>query len=317
VSSTGTVGTEAALTSDPSNEASPTIVPVGTSWLTAFTDNEGATSFELRTMTVGPGLAPTATPTRLTTTATQLEDNPVLLNTATGVLAAWVEDDMLATTRIGRALALTTSGTASGTVQTTTPGANKPGQIVLGLLDPGPALVWAEGVGGTSSVLMQPLRATGALNGALATLSTEANADGTVDAALTTSGGAVVFGALVSGVRREVRFRALDMDGTPIGSETILTAFPSAGSDASIAQFAGGYAVSYRRVATGGDPAQIRLLLVSALGEVLDDVVVAQAQDSGGRTTLRVSGDGQIGISWADRQSAGTDIRFALVRCGG
>jgi hypothetical protein len=59
------------------------------------------------------------------------------------------------------------------------------------------------------------------------------------------------------------------------------------------------------------------LLLVSALGEVLDDVVVAQAQDSGGRTTLRVSGDGQIGISWADRQSAGTDIRFALVRCGG
>jgi hypothetical protein len=148
------------------------------------------------------------------------------------------------------------------------------------------------------------------------TLNAESNADGTVDAAFV-GGGAVVFGALVEASLRQVRFRAVDDMGAPLGDERALTVFPSVGTDASIAAFAGGYVVTYRRLPGEGMPAQIRLLLVTELGDVVSETTVADAAVSGGRTTVRVSGEGRMAVSWADVIEGATVVRLALLRCVG
>ncbi|GAB5546328.1 MAG: hypothetical protein SangKO_060880 [Sandaracinaceae bacterium] len=317
IGSDGIPGPEVEITSDPSQDRAPQITPVGTQWIAAYVSNEGTTGFELRTQLLSADLSLVGSPNIVTDTPAQLEDNPVFLGGASGVLLSWVEDDMIALTRTGRARALNADGSASGGVQTTTAAANKPGQIAIGELDAGPVLVWSEGVGGTGDVLMQGLDASGARRGAVSTLSAEGNADGTVDAALGVTGGAVVFGVLVGGVRSEVRFRALDMEGALVGDERILTDPPTVGTDASIARFAGGYVVSYRALPEGGMPAQIRVLLVSEFGDVVETITLTDAAEGGGRTTVRVTGDGQIGVAWADDAAGGTEVRFGLLRCGG
>lgn len=317
IGSDGMPGAEVKLTDDPSQDRAPQITPVGTQWVAAYVSNEGTTGFELRTQLLSADMTLVGAANVVTDTPAQLEDNPVFLGGASGLLLSWVEDDMVALTRSGRARTIAADGTASGAVQTTTAAANRPGQIAIGELDAGPVLVWSEGVGGSGDVLMQGLDASGARRGEVSTLSVEGNADGTVDAALGVSGGAVVFGVLVGGVRSEVRFRALDMEGAFVGDERILTEGAAVGTDGSIAPFAGGYVVSYRALPAGGSPAQIRVLLVDAFGDVLETIPVADAAESGGRTTVRVTGDGQIGVAWADDADAGTEIRFGLLRCGG
>ncbi|MCA9609525.1 MAG: hypothetical protein KC619_28195, partial [Myxococcales bacterium] len=177
---------------------------------------------------------------------------------------------------------------------------------------------WSEGVGIDQDLLMQPLTPVGARSGAPVTVSVEANADGSVDAAVSPgTGGAVVFGVLVSGVRKEVRFRAMSADGTLLGDEVPLMTPPATGGDASIVPFAGGYAVAYRGDLGGGAGTQIVLLLVDGLGNVLDEAPLTSASEGGGRLTLRATGTGQLAVTWADDTPSGYELNVQLIRCGG
>lgn len=310
LSSSGTLGTPQQISQPPGVKRPPTIVPVGTAWVAGWVDNS-IDVFDVRTRALASDLSPQSGSSLVTITDTPaaLEDNPVFLESSSGVLLAWIEDDMTALTRTVRVRALDTSGAPTGPAQTASASDHRPGQLAIGELSDGPVLVWTEGSDGTGEVYLQPLTESGAADGAATALSIEANADGTIDAALFPSGGAIVFGALVEGVRRDVRFRALDGEGTPLGDERVL----GNGTDASIAAFAGGYAVSYR---TAGAAPEIHLVLVSSVGEVLDEIMVSGAAAGGGRTTLRASGDGRVAIAWADHTDTGVNIELAYVTCG-
>ncbi|HEY8430956.1 MAG TPA: hypothetical protein VIL20_21405 [Sandaracinaceae bacterium] len=290
----------------------PVVAATGSSWVVAWIDNS-SDAFEVYTQGLATDLAPTGTAMPVTATPARMEDNAVLLDRSGGLMLAWVED-MTAGTRVARAQPLATDGTPTGGIATASNAEDRPGQIAIGELADGPVLVWSEGMGGRSTVYMQGLTSAGAVRGPRVRVSADAeeNSDGTVDAALAPSGGAIVFGALVSGIRPEVRFRAIGPEGELLGDERVL----AHGNGASVARFAGGFAVAYRAPASGETPAQIRLMLVSALGDVVAEVPVVDAPTEGGRTTVRVSGDGRIGIAWAEPSDAGTAIGAAVVTCG-
>ncbi|MCZ7686013.1 MAG: hypothetical protein M5U28_47545 [Sandaracinaceae bacterium] len=264
----------------------------------------------------GGDLAPgSATVHDLTATPTLREDGPVFLNSSAGLMLAWTEDDMSALTRVARAQQVANDGTPTGSPGTASASGQQPGQLATGELDGGPVLVWSEGIGGSGTVYLQGITTAGAMRGTRTRVSTEDNADGTVDAALLpTTGGAVVFGVLVDGVRHEVRFREVPSDGavTDAQPERVL----ANGTGASVARFAGGYAISYRAPASGDTPSMIHLMLVQSNGDLVSDVPVIEAPSEGARTTVRVSGDGQIAITWADTNPGATDIRVAMIACG-
>src|SRR5690606_11329245 len=138
-------------------------------------------------------------------------------------------------------------------------------------------------------------------------------ADGTVDLAMNESGGAVVFGVSVGGVRPEGRGRLLDDADDPSAPERVITVAPASGRDASIAAFAGGYPVAYRGVEGGTSP--IRDSFVAANPEVLTSHDVTPVTPTGGRVTIRVTGEGLIYLAWADVDATTTTIRAARVRC--
>ncbi|MGE0790744.1 MAG: hypothetical protein AB7S26_34035 [Sandaracinaceae bacterium] len=303
---------EVALTDTPSRENRPSLLAVGADWLAAWSDNEGGSGYEIRASHLDGALVEVGSRQSLTSAPAVLEDVPVLAGTAAGPMLAWVDDDMVARTRQARALRLNTDGTANGGVQMVGTAGRSVGGLSLGELAAGPVVVWAEqGVGG-QEVWLQPLTSDGANRGSPVALTASANSDGSIDVALGIDGGAVVFGVAVGGVRREVRFHAIAANGDLVGAERILT--PDGGTDASIAAFAGGYAVTYRSPAS--PTSQIVLLLVSALGAVLDEIPIQDASAGGGRTTVRVTGEGQIGISWADEAGGAIESHAALVRCG-
>lgn len=309
LSSFGELGTIHTVTSDFARRLTPAVAAFGTSWVAAWVDN-ATDSFELVTRALGADLAPAAGPAHpITAAPAVLESLPTLFASSSGLLLAWIDDD--GTARKARVLPIEGDGSPAGTAGTVTSAGQRPGSLALGELADGPVLVYSESVGGGGGeIWLQGITPSGAARGSAKPLTVETNADGTVDAAVGPTGGAVVFGAIVGGVRREVRFRALDGDGELVGDERVL----GEGSDASIAAFAGGYVVSYRAPAEA--EAEIRLLLVNPQGDRVQEVLVSEALPQGGRTTVRVSGDGRIAVAWADSSTGGTSIRAAVVACG-
>lgn len=310
LSSSGDLGSEQRITRNTTNERPPSLAAVGTRWIASWVDNTSGT-FELRSQLLESNLAASGPVHAVTATPSLAEDNPTLYVGSAGPLLAWVEGDIVAGTRTARVRPVGLDGAPTGTASPAI-GMSQPGRLVLSELAAGPVVIWTEGVDGSAEVYMQGLSSTGAPRGSVTILSSEANVDGTVDAALGPTGGAVVFGVLVSGVRQEVRFRALDGEGRVLRDERVL----ANGTDASITPFAGGYAISYRALPAGSDTAQIRIALVDAFGDVVDDQLVSAAARTGGRTTIRTSGDGQLAIAWAEQTATGTDIRVTLVPCG-
>jgi len=309
-------GTVQQITDQFSRENRPAVLANGTEWIAAWVDNDESISFEIRTQTLTSALAPAGTRHRLTNTDALLEDSPTLINLSSGPFLFYVEDDMVAGSRTAKALPLNTDGSAAGSPMTVSMDGQRPGQVALGELEAGPVVLWSEGIGAMQDLLLQGMTDEGARRGSPTTLTSESNSDGTVDAALVPdNGGAVVFGVLVGGVRREVRFRALNGAGELTSDERSLLSPPATGTDASITRFAGGFAVAYRGE-DGTGSTRIRLLFVDALGDVLMDVPVSAAQPTGGRVTLRATTTRQLAVTWADDIGDGIEIVAQVIRCG-
>ena len=314
LSSDGTLGEPRQLSRAGTALRAVSLASTGASWIASWVDND-PDRYEVRTLPLGADLAPAAeTPAAVTATPAG-EDAPTLL-VSERVLLAWIEDD-LAGARVVRVRELGSDGAPTGSASAASDPAHQPAALVMGELSAGPVLLYPSTVQGSSGpetrIFLQGLTSTGGMRGSAMPLDRSAIADGTLDASLAPSGGAVVFGVLVGGARHEVRFRAVGGDGMPLRDERVLVE----GTDASIAAFAGGYAVSYRAPASGATPAQVRLLLLNELGDVVAEEPVADAMPEGGRTTVRVAGDGQIAVAWADSTGDETSVRLALIACGG
>jgi hypothetical protein len=287
----------------------PAIVSTGGGWLLAWVGNQLG-NFEIFTQAVGGDLSPVGTPTRLTTSL-DADRTPslVALPTGTNVLAAWVnvagKTDSLAMTRV-----LASTGVPSGAARMVTMMDSSVEAPTLAYRSAGAVLGWGDGARVPPAAMVLALDAVGGGSGTAAPVSSEGNTDGSVDLTMDAFGGAMVFGALVAGVRPEIRVRLLDETGTPVESERVAT--PSTGRDASIAAFAGGYVVAYRST---GALSTIRIAFLDAQGDFLSETDLATAETAGGRTTVRVTNEGRILVTWADTTATTTRIRAVRVRC--
>jgi hypothetical protein len=298
----------------------PAVATVASSYLVSWIDNTEA-DYEIYARTVaGETLGTVA---RVTTRAGR-DDSPSLVNSGENVIVSWLENRD--TVRVPFTQLLSASGAPMGSSHEIT-APESLGRPSLAPREGGAVLLYAESGVTLPDVSLQRLDSSGVPAGAPEVMSSEHNAGGDVDVGLTPRDGAAVFTAIIGGVRRDVRVRLLDGTGTPGMSEFALNEGVEQGDSASVARLregvgwsAGcrdGYAVVYRSYPEGGTRAVLRLILLDAGADVVRavDLAVPDISNRGGRTTLRISGDGQLLVAWTDARTDRVDMRAARIRC--
>lgn len=341
IASTGSIAGANMVTSDTYLHRDPAVARVGSAYLAAWVDNSNG-SYEIEAQPLTAAGLPTGTPVRVTNNSVS-EQALAMTEFGSGALLVWFEVDANMTTpdHVLRAVVLDASGNPAGTPATirSDPSVLSPSVVATST---GALVAWTEQVagqatdGGTAApqgrVALQALDSTGAPTGAIAYADQQMNASGTVDLAMAGPGGApdggtgvyagaVVYGVNVSGTRPEVRWRALNADGSlPAGSSEVpITGAQMTGSDPSVAAYAGGFAVAYRVLTdpqiTG--PA-VRLVLTDNAGANVGHLDVADTLTDGFWSSVEVGLDGGIVIGWVEQDASmfKTNLWVARLRCG-
>jgi hypothetical protein len=319
IPSTSGDATRITVTAGTSLHDEPAVAAVASGYLVGWIDNVEA-DYEIYVRTVvGDTLGSV---TRVTMRAGR-DDSPALVGAGDTVVMSWVENRDAV--RVPFTRALSSSGMPMG-VAHEIDAPERIGRPSLAPREGGAVLLCSESSMSAPDVSLQRLDLVGAPVGAPEVLSSEHNAGGDVDVGLTPRDGAAVFTALISGVRRDVRVRLLDGTGTPGMSEFALNEGAEQGDSASVARLreavgwsAGcrdGYAVVYRSYPDASRTA-LRLVLLDAGADVVRavDLAVPDVSNRGGRTTLRISGDGQLLVAWSDVRPDRVDMRAARIRC--
>lgn len=298
------------LTDDTSISRSSNIESVGTQFLATWFDNEAG--FEIKTRPLGPDGSPTSADQPISNNDLR-DDEPALQRIEGGVMGVWVEDDVVAGTRVLRTRVLSDSGAPMAAARTVTGAGSSPARPVLSRLGLDVLAAWVDASG---FPVVQRIDATGAAVGTPVQIGAMANAAGTVDIYSNVLGGAVVWDVIVGGVRPEVHFMGLDSEGAPTGDERILTLAPEQGRDPSIASLAGGFVVAYRAVMDDDitEPT-LRGALVDVFGDVVGSFDAGPLTDGGGRLTARASADGTVLVAWSDVTVFGTQFKAARIVC--
>ncbi len=167
-------------------------------------------------------------------------------------------------------------------------------------------------------MVVMPLDDSGRAAGPVETINTEDNADGYVDIASTSLEMAAVFGVQIDGIRDDIRFRRISLEGRPVGLERSLARAPLRGRDPSIAPFHGGYIVAFRLLegSPEGEGSFIRIVTTDVDGEVGEEIDLIGCYETGGRTTVRVAPDGTVLVVWPDiQEDVGTTLSAIRIRC--
>jgi hypothetical protein len=297
----------------------PSIVASGGGYVVAWTDNS-ADDFEIHARTVS-GM--TLGAIQRITNRMGRDDAPTLIGVGSDVLAGWVEERGTSRVPVVRPLSATAAPTGTAHDVTVTGNIGRP---ILAPREGGAVIAYSDTVAGLPDVFLQRVDASGASVGAREMLSGEHNATGDIDVGLTALDGAAVFGANLDG-RRDVRIRRLDGTGTPSVAEYAANRDAEFGDSASVARLReavgwsrdcrDGYAIIYRSYPGAGAAPVLRLLLIDAGAQVVRvvDLNIPDISAQGGRTTLRISGDGQLLVAWTDAHADRVDMRAARIRC--
>jgi len=308
------------ITDNFASERAPALVATSTGFVAGWHDNDGR-GFEVVTRALDPMGEPVGA-ARVVSDSREghVHDRLALARVGTSVVATFVEEEVLASTRRLQALRLGVDGAVQGSVASITdPPANEPAISARG---DGSVVVWARAADGGASVVARPLDADAMASGAVETVSTQANAAGVVSVAQTPAGQlAVVFDVDVAGggARQEVRFRPLSAaTGGAAGLETVVTPGSSRGHSPGIASFAGGYAVAFRATSdTDLEGPTIRLALVTTNGERTALTNLDPTTADGGPVRVAVGNDGAILVTWAEPTGdGGTELVARRLRCG-
>ncbi|MDW8361460.1 MAG: hypothetical protein RMK74_03575 [Myxococcales bacterium] len=269
--------------------------------------------YELHSRTLDVTGAPTATPIVLTDSPAR-EDAPALAWSGSGGLVAWVEADAAAQ-RI-RTMTLGAGGRPRAASTVVTGDGDQPTLPVLVAAADGYLLGWVEASSDAQHVLLARLDGRGHIVGAPRPIESEGVPAGTIDIAVGDGAGLAVFDVAIDATRGEVRARPIDLNGVPTGAEVTLTPGELTGRGPGITAFSGGYAVVFRASDAMGH--RIRLVLVDAIGTVVQAMDLASATPEGGAARVVVSGRGDLFVAWTDATGVGaTEVRAARVRCSG
>ncbi len=319
VSIGGEVGAPVALTDNFASERDPALVWTGSQFIAGWHDNDGR-GFEVVTRALDTMGTPTAAARTLTTPRMGfLHDSLALTLDEGGVVAAFVEEEILGAGRSLQAARLTDEGALAGeiTVLAEAP-VNAP---VLAARAGGSVALWVRPETEGSRIASQLLDEAAASIGSRRQVSTQTNAAGVVGVARTPSGRlASVFDVDVGGggARQEIRFRALEpTTGQPMDNEVVISPGTTQGRAPGIAAFAGGYAVAYRATV---DPElaepTIRLVLVTTNGTPTAVTDLDPTTADGGPVRVAIGFDGSILVAWAESTDEGTALVARRLRCG-
>ncbi len=320
VPSTGAPSAPIPITDNFASERAPALVATGDGFVAGWHDNDGR-GFEVVTRALDAMGNPNGDARVISAArAGHVHDRLALARVGTSVVATFVEEEVLASTRRLQAVRLGADGAVQGSVASITdPPANDPAIAARG---DGSVVVWARAADEGASIVARPLDADATASGAVQTVSTQANAAGVVSVAQTPAGQlAVVFDVDVAGggSRQEVRFRPLSAaTGGAAGLETVVTPGTSRGHSPGVAAFAGGYAVAFRATSdTDLEGPTIRLALVTTNGERTALTNLDPTTADGGPVRVAVGNDGAILVTWAEPTGdGGTELVARRLRCG-
>jgi len=283
---------------------SPVIARTSTGWLVAWLSYRDG-SWDVYALGSGSDGHLLTTPVRMTMTASIDEQTPALASDGTTSAIAWAEPGAPTTTVVR---AIGPDAMPSGSAARLAPAGFSMIPTAFTVSGEGYLVGWGDPNGDAT---IQQLRADGTAIGVPAALTTEHNADGTIDAVSSLGGGALVYGAVPAAGRHDVHAHLVDGTGSAILVEHVLTIGADTGTDASITEIGGGYAVAYRQASS---PPMLRILFYdSLLNEIgRSDLVQASAA---GATTLRTSADGNLLLTWSDVIDTTTMVRALRLRC--
>jgi len=215
---------------------------------------------------------------------------------------------------VGRAQLLDVSGRPSGSVLTLPGYGAMIGRPALARLGAGYVLAWTDATT-AAHVHLQRLDATGAPIGSPVQVDKSGNAQGHVDLATGTTGGAVVFDVRIAGERGEARIRTFDTAGAWRGAETVVGSTDT-GLWPSVVALNGGFVVAYRSATADGNA--LRVALHGSRGSHLGATTVRTIDNDNLPTVLRISPDAKrLMLAWLDRVSHTNafELHRAWVRC--
>jgi hypothetical protein len=320
VPSSGAPSAPIPITDNFASERAPALVATDDGFVAGWHDNDGR-GFEVVTRALDASGRPVGDARVISSARTgHVHDRLALARVGASVIATFVEEEVLASTRRLQAVRLGADGAVQGSVASITdPPANEPAIAARG---EGSVVVWARAGDDGASIVARPLDAEAMASGAVQTVSTQSNAAGVVSVAQTPTGQlAVVFDVDVAGggARREVRFRPLSAaTGAAAGLETVVTPGTSRGHSPGVAAFAGGYAVAFRATSDADlDGPTIRLALVTPNGERNALTNLDPTTADGGPVRVAVGDDGAILVTWAEPTGdGGTELVARRLRCG-
>jgi hypothetical protein len=300
------------------------LLHVATGWRMVWVDNSAGRA-ELQTMALSEDMSMAVGEMRTRLTDNQLfEQRPVLASLGGAPFVAFIAGDD-ATTK----LRISTRGMdAQASVNDVLPESaeRKPVNLAFRQIGNMNAVVaWTDEIGtDTRGVWVQRTDLTATKIGDPVLVSDIAGAGATVDLAARDAeneGGAIVYSVGV-GDTQEVRFRRLSATGEVLADEVKIVSGALQGRDASMARLGGGYVIAYRALPGGLiTEGELRITFVSKEGTLMRDAggtlisyKIGSAGAGGGRTTLRVSNDGQLLVGLVDSNGASTQVRLVRKR---
>lgn len=302
--SEGPPGTTQQLTFDATSDASPVIARTSTGWLVAWlSGRDGNVEVYAR---AGDASGWSSAPQRITNTPSIDETTVAITSEGTRSAVAWAEPGA---SPVMVAVLVDATGAATAAPVRLSPAGVAMVPTSFTTTDGGFLVGW---VGPTGNALVQPLDGALAAIGDPLVLTGTADADGTIDTVVSASGGAAVFGVQPDPSRRDVHAHQLGSDGTLFHIEQPLTIGEDTGSDAAIALLGGGYVVGYRQ--SGIEP-MLRVFFVDAIFREQLRADLVRMSATGGPLTARVSGDGNVLLTWSDLVGSVNHMRVARLRC--
>lgn len=292
------------LTFDGFTDSSPVIARTSAGWVLAWLSNRDG---NVEVYSLAGNASGWASPIRrLTSTPAIDETTPAIASDGVMGAIAWAEPGAPGATLVlpmdptgagsAPAVRLAPAGAAMIPTSFTTTGAG----YLVGWLGP------------SNDVFVQPLDGSLATIGDPLALAELQDGDGTIDAVVSSSGGAAVYGVVPVAPRHEVHGHMLDPAGALFHIEESLTIGDDTGSDAAIALLGGGFVVAYRQA---GVAPMLRVLFLDGTLREVERADLVPMTATGGPITARVSGDGNVLLTWSDLVGSVNHMRVARLRC--
>ncbi len=158
---------------------------------------------------------------------------------------------------------------------------------------------WVDPAVDGGEAWVQRIEADGAPSGKAELISTEGNATGRIWLASDDAAALAVFEVLVSGWRRDIRTRLINLGGTAERPEEILAFGATGMAGVSAAAFGGGFAVAYR--ALQDEVRETRVSFVhGSTGKTVSTVKAGTTTITTETTALAVGPDGTLLVAWSD-----------------